>query len=134
MRDAATLCDLVGEVDRDGAGLDEVEGEVGDVARKQLAGEKRHRRGHVAGPDDDDVADYDVLPRLGELDVAARLGGQVDDDRPAAHALDHVGGDEKWRAAAGDGGGGDDHVGLGDGPPGGAEGWGSPAAPPRRLP
>ena len=61
-----------------------------------------------------DAPDLDLLPRLGQLDVAAGLGGQVDDHRAPAHPLDHVRRDQQRGAPAGDCGGGDDNVGLRD--------------------
>ena len=54
------------------------------------------------------------LARLRALAVAARLGGEVDDDRAVAHVGHRVRGDQLRRRAAGDERGGDDDVGLGD--------------------
>ena len=87
MRDARSLGDLVREVQVDGAVLDQVQEQVGDVAGVELAGVQRHRRWHVSGADDGHAADIDVLTRLGELDIATRLGGEVDDDRAGTHPL-----------------------------------------------
>ena len=50
----------------------------------------------------------------GELAVAARLGGEVDDHRAGLHLRDGLGGDQLRRRAAGDERGRDDHVGLAD--------------------
>src|ERR1700730_10179665 len=69
MRDTAALGDLVAKVERDRTVLDEVEEQVGDVARKQLACVKRHRRRHIACTDDHYVGRHGVLPRSRELDV-----------------------------------------------------------------
>ena len=57
------------------------------------------------------VVGDDVLARLGQLTVAARLGGHVDDDGAILHAPDHLPGNDDRRLLAGDGGGGDHHVG-----------------------
>ena len=54
----------------------------------------------------------DLLAGLGALDVAAHLGGHVDDDAARLHALHHLVGHELRRRASGDEGGGDDEVGL----------------------
>ena len=50
----------------------------------------------------------------GQLAVAAALGGEVDDHRARLHAAHHLGGDQHRGLLAGDGGGGDHHVRLGD--------------------
>ena len=76
----------------------------------------------------------DGLARLGQLAVAAGLGGQVDDHGAGAHRLDHVGGDQDRRGPAGDERGGDDDVGVGDvlGQRAPARGGGSPRRAPWR--
>ena len=52
--------------------------------------------------------------RLGEFAVAAALDGDVDDDRARAHRLHHVGGHEARSRTAGNQGGRDDDILLGD--------------------
>jgi len=74
-----------------------------------------HARGQVQGAVDIHVVEHHVLAGLGEGAVAAGFGRHVHDDGAVLHALDHVLGDDEGRLLAGDGGGGDDHVGLGDG-------------------
>jgi len=51
------------------------------------------------------------LAVLGQLAVAARVGGDVHDDGPLAHALDHRFRDQLGRGATGHLRGRDDHVG-----------------------
>src|SRR6266699_2824736 len=114
VRDARALGDLVLEVKVDRSVLDQMQQQVGDVARVQLARVQRHRRGHVAPAHDHDAVHIHVRAGLGELHVAARLGGEVDDDRPGPHALDHVRRHQQRSAASRHCGGGDDHVRLRD--------------------
>src|SRR6184192_777177 len=114
VRDARALRDLVLEVEVDRSVLDQMQQQVGDVARVQLARMQRHRRGHVAPAHDHDAVHIDVRAGLGELHVATRLGGEVDDDRPGPHALDHVRRHQQRSTASRHRGGGDDHVGLRD--------------------
>ena len=62
--------------------------------------------------DRDAVDDRCASPGLAELAVAALLGREIDDDRAAAHAAHHLGGDQDRRAAPGNQRGGDARVGL----------------------
>ena len=80
------------------------------VARVELAGVLGHRRRQVQRRDDRHVVLDDDLAGLGQLAVAARLAGEVDDHRAGLHALDRLGGDQPRRRAAGHERGGDDDV------------------------
>ena len=60
----------------------------------------RHRARQVQQAEDDHVLAHDLLAGLGQLAVAARLGGQIDDHRPGSHPADGRGGDELRRGTA----------------------------------
>ena len=89
---------------------DEAE-EVGHVAGVEEAGVRRHRRGRVGEPAHEDAVVVDVLARLRQLAVAARVGRHVDDDRALRHPLHHGGSHKQGRLAPGHGGRRDHHVG-----------------------
>src|SRR6187549_461391 len=115
MRDACAGDDVVLEVDVEAAVLAYQQAEqVLEVLGVELRGGNRHLGRQVAGADDLDAALDDRLPRPGQLAVAAGLGGEVDDHRAGLHGAHGVGGDQARRRAAGDRGGGDDDVLLGD--------------------
>ena len=80
---------LVVLVEHELAVLDEQLEELGDVPGVELARVQRHRRGRVREPEDVHAVADRGLARLGQLAVAAGLGGQVDDHRAGAHRLDH---------------------------------------------
>ena len=88
--------------------------QVDDVLGVELRGRAGHLARHVAPAPHLGVADPDDLAGDRALDVAAGLGGEVDDDRAGLHLLDHLAGDQHRRLAAGHGGGGDQRVGGGD--------------------
>ncbi len=101
--------------DREPAVLGEGDGEqLGDVAGVEAARVVRHGGRRIAVADDRDVLVHDGLAGHGQLAVAARLGGQVDDHRAGPHRGDHVGGDELRRGAARHERGRDDDVAAGD--------------------
>ena len=93
---------------------DEVVEHGRQVAGVHLAGVQRHPRGQVERADDGHALAHDRLARLGQLAVAAGLGGQVDDHRARPHGLDGGGRDQPRRRPAGHERGGDDDVGVGD--------------------
>ena len=65
--------------------------DVDQVLRVELGGRAGHRRGDVPAAPHLRVADPHDLAGHRALDVAAGLGGQVDDDRAGLHLLDHRG-------------------------------------------
>ncbi len=82
--------------------------DVGGVERRALG---RHPRREIGVTDDGNpIVRNDFLVRLGQLAVAATLGGKVDDDRTGFHQLDHVLGPQHRRGPVRDQGGGDDDV------------------------
>src|SRR6478735_1055965 len=101
-----------------------VPGHQGKQVRNVLCVEPGGVRGHggrrVLEADDGDGppavggGDVDVPAGDGPLDVAARLRGEVDDDRSRAHALHHFAGYEEGCVPAGDGRGGYQDVCIGD--------------------
>ncbi len=84
--------------------------QVLEVLGVELGGGDRHLAGEVARADHFDAVLDHGLPRLGQLAVAAGLGGEVDDHRAGRHPAHRVGGDQQRRRATGDRGGGDDDV------------------------
>ena len=111
--DARAGDDLVVEVERQLAARREVLQQREDVAGVELAGVVRHLRRQVREADDRDALAHDLLARLGQLAVAAGLGGEVDDAAARAHVRDRRGGDEPRRRAARDERGRDHDVEVG---------------------
>ena len=79
------------------------------VPYRSLATFGRRRR-EIRVADDRDALVLDHLAGLGELAVAALLGGEIDDHRAGLHQLDHVGEPQLRCRLAGDQRGGDDDV------------------------
>src|SRR3989442_1229049 len=77
--------DLVVEVEPQCAVLDELREETRDVARVHLARVVRHGARQVERPENEDADPDDLAPRLGQLTVAARLDGEVHDQRARLH-------------------------------------------------
>ena len=92
----------------------EVQEERADVARVELARVEGHRRREVRVPIDGHASVLDDLAGHGDLAVPAGLGGEVDDDRARAHALDRARRDELRRRTAGNRGGRDHDVEVGN--------------------
>ena len=112
-RNDRALDDLILEVGIELAILDEQIEQVLDVLRVHLAGMDRHGAGQVELAHDLDAIVLDGLAGSGQLDIAAGLRGEIDDDRPRSHALDRLLRDQARRRAARNRRRGDDDVGLG---------------------
>jgi hypothetical protein len=103
---------LVFHIDVDHAvlGLAQLLGEAEQVGRVERRGLPGQAADQVGVADEGDAVLHHGLAGLGQLAVAALLGGHVDDDAARLHALHHLGGDQPGRRLAGDQGGGDDDV------------------------
>ena len=88
--DAGAGHDVVVEVGGDLAVGCHVQQQVHHVRRVQLACLRRHLARHVVPAPHRHAADRDLLARHRALDVAALLGGQVDDDRAGPHRRHHL--------------------------------------------
>src|SRR5947199_6116340 len=83
-----------------------------NVRGEHLTGMKRHRGRHIERSKDEDTTMLDRFTGTGSLAIPATLGRDIDDDRTAAHGLDHIRRDENWGFASGYGGCCDDYVRL----------------------
>src|SRR5262245_30834877 len=102
--------DLVVPVDAHAAILDDEIEEVLQVSGVERRGVASEAGRGVGQPDDrHTIMDHDVA-RSRQRAIAAALDREIDDDRAGLHGLDHLLGHEHRCRAAGDQGGGDDHV------------------------
>src|SRR5665811_1210045 len=96
--DAGGGDDVILEVDLQPTLLvDEEPEQVLEVLGVELRGGDRHLAGQIARADHLDAALLDRLAGLGQLAVAAGLGGEVDDHRARFHAPHRRGGDQDRR-------------------------------------
>lgn len=84
--------------------------ELGDVVGVEGGGLSGETGGEIGVADDLDSVDLDDLTGLGEGDVSAGLGSEVDDDGTLLHGLDHLFGDDEGGLLSGDEGSRNDDI------------------------
>ena len=93
--DQGVAGDLIFQVQIQLAVLGQVQQKCGDVLAVHLAGVIRDRGRQVGRAQDRDAVNVDGFVGLGQLAVAASLGGQVHNYRASSHAVDHFGRDQQ---------------------------------------